>query len=99
MLYRKHLHPWLLIYLILSLALFLSAAAIIVLLNINQINGFNLPGYSLIACPPYTYLKLQTNTEIILRISFILAILSTLFALGQLIFIIYQFIVFRKFTN
>lgn len=60
MLYTKHLQPWLLAYLLVCSVEFLLVVGLIVVVNVNKINGMmDYPVYDLLSvCPTYSYVKI-----------------------------------------
>ncbi len=99
MLRYKHLKPWLTIYLVVTLLLFLTSIGIILIIIVNEINGFSFSSVQFLTCPLYTTIKLNAYLQTILQVCFILSIGATLFALGQLVFLIWQFITLKKETE
>lgn len=102
MLYYKHLHPWLLIYLVLCSALVLLDVGVVVIVKVNKINGVidDYPVYDLLSvCPMYSYLKIEANGESVMTMCFVMSIIGGVLAAGQLGFVIYQFVMFRRFVQ
>lgn len=99
MLKQKHLSSWLLIYLISSLLLFLTTIGIIIIVIINEINGFNFISVQFLTCPVSINFKFNFSMEIVLKICFVLAIAGIVFALGQVVIVLWQFVVFRKWSQ
>ncbi len=99
MLYRKHLHPWLLVYLIATILLFLCTVGVIVVIIMNDINGFLFTPYTVSSCLYSTNIKLSTYMEVILKICFILAIVGIVFAMGQLLIVAWQVVKFMGLMN
>lgn len=63
MLYRKHLHPWLIVDLIACVVLLLLDVAVVVMVSLNQINGLKFGGYALTGCGVYVNMKLDWAGE------------------------------------
>lgn len=99
MLRYKHLKPSLTIYLAATLLLFLTSIGIIVIIIVNELNGFSFSSVQFLTCPLYTMLKLNIYLQTILQVCFILSIGATIFALGQFVFLIWQFIMLKKQTE
>lgn len=97
MLRYKHLKPSLTIYLAATLLLFLTSIGAIVIIIVNELNGFS--SVQFLTCPLYTTLKLNIYLRTILQVCFILSIGATIFALGQFVFLIWQFIMLKKQTE
>ena len=95
MLKTKHLQPWLLIYLIVSVILLLTTVGLIVVIVLDQITGFNFISVSFYTCQISSNYKFNFFMQIILRNSFILSMLASTFALGQTGMAIFNFVKFR----
>ena len=99
MLYHQHLKPWLLIYVLATVFLFLSSIGIVVMIILNDINGFSFTKGTFSTCPPYTKLKLNMSIEIALQICFIMTCFAIFFSLGQCLIGIWQFVLFTKWSK
>jgi hypothetical protein len=99
MLRYKHLKPWLVIYLVTSLLLSLSAIGITVIIILNEINGFSLSSVQFLSCSLYTSNKVNIYLEMILQLCFIMSIGAIVLGLGQLFILIWQFILLTKETD
>jgi hypothetical protein len=96
MIQQKHLNPYLLIYLIATILLLLTSIGIVIVIILNDINGFNFISGQYLSCLPSTLNKFSSYIVIILKTDFIFSILSVIFALGQCGIVIWQFINFKK---
>ena len=96
MLKVKHLQPWLLVYFVVALLLFLATVGVIVTIIINDISGFNFSYVQFLTCLYSTNIKLNTYMAIILKTCFILTIVSCVLAVGQTIFLTINYLNFRK---
>ncbi len=61
MLYHQHLKPWLLIYVLATIFLFLSCIGTLVIMILNNIIGFNSNKTTFLSCPLYTNIKLNMS--------------------------------------
>lgn len=97
MLYRKHLHPWLLAHIIATALFFLFAVGVIIVIVVNDISGwFSFVSYSLGTCLYSTIGKLSANMETVLRMCFLLSVGAIVLAAGQLGVLVWQFVKFRR---
>ena len=96
MLRYKHLKPWLIIYLVSTLLLSLTAIGITVTIILNEINGFSYSSVQFLSCPLYTSTKVNIFLEIILQVCFIMSIGAIVLGLGQFAILIWQFILLKK---
>lgn len=99
MLYHQHLKPWLVIYLLATLLVFISAIGILVMIILNDINGFSFTKTVFSSCPPYVNLKLNLAIEIGLKVSFVMTIFAIIFTLGQCGIAGWQFFLFTTWSK
>jgi hypothetical protein len=99
MLYHQHLKPWLLIYVLTSVFSFLGFIGILVMIFLNDINGFDFTSTIFSACPPYTNLKLNMGIKIALEVCFLMSCMGIVVFLGQCIVSIWQLVVFTKWSK
>ena len=99
MLYHQHLKPWLLIYLLVTVILFVSTVGTLVIIIINDINGFSFTQIVFSTCPAYTNMKLNFSMVNALQVCFVMSCIAIVFSLGQFILVVWQFIAFTKWSK
>lgn len=99
MLTEKHLKPWLLIHLIMSVLLSLTIMGILAVILINGIHGLSFSSASLSTCLNSTFWKLTIYMGLMLKVSFFMTILAVVFAFGQIGCLLWSFIMFRRWLK
>lgn len=100
MLFKKQLHPWLLIHLISNIVILVFTIAVLVVIFVVHTDSLcvNTP-LNLTSCAISTNYKMTFFMQLILRLCFIFSILAIAFALAQVIFILWQFFKFKMLMS